>query len=84
MPLLSAHLPLQHMASVPERPPDVARPSPGLELGLEPMAAKTGSGGSVGKMKSGGVRIIISKKKIKGRERWSGGSHVKEKLVFAT
>jgi uncharacterized protein YodC (DUF2158 family) len=30
------------------------------------MAAKTGSGGSVGKMKSGGVRIIISKKKIKG------------------
>jgi hypothetical protein len=66
MPLLSAHLPLQHMASVPERPPDVARPSPGLELGLEPMEARIGSGGNVDKMNLGGMRIIIRKNKIKG------------------
>jgi hypothetical protein len=56
MPLPSVQLQLQQMASVPERSPDVARPSPGLELGLEPMAARIGSGGSIDRMKLGGMR----------------------------
>jgi hypothetical protein len=45
MPLLSTQLPLQHMSSVPERSPDVVRPCPDLEVGLEPTAVGIGSGG---------------------------------------